>query len=173
MHTIQISYHSKSEWPWLDLSSSLKVKRNDIIERTKAINIRRGWGLANLNVICKGSRFLTCHSRYSPVLTNTKIKFRSMENVNFDKHKNWCRGVFMRKSHEYKKEKTIRPTCGRTTNKNPTHWPTGYTAKLKWHMKKKMICFCGRFTFVVFKIVLHFRVVLRLWKILSYVCGGA
>ncbi len=34
-----------------------------------------------------------------------------------------------------------------------------------------MVYFCGRITFVVFKIVSHFRVVLRLWKSLSYVCG--
>ncbi len=40
------------------------------------------------------------------------------------------------------------------------------------HEKKGLLC--GRFTlnFVGFKIVLHFRVVLRLWKSLSYVCGG-
>ncbi len=30
----------------------------------------------------------------------------------------------------------------------------------------------GGVTFVAFKIVLHFRVVLRLWKSVSYVCGG-
>ncbi len=35
-----------------------------------------------------------------------------------------------------------------------------------------VVYYCGRFTFVGFKIVLHFRVVLRLWKSLGYVCGG-
>ncbi len=35
-----------------------------------------------------------------------------------------------------------------------------------------VVYFCGGFTFVAFKIVLHFRVVLRLWKSVSYVCGG-
>ncbi len=35
-----------------------------------------------------------------------------------------------------------------------------------------MVYSCRRITFVVFKIVLHFRVVLRLWKSLSYVWGG-
>ena len=35
-----------------------------------------------------------------------------------------------------------------------------------------VVYFCGRFTFVGFKIVLHFRGILRLWKSMSYVCGG-
>ncbi len=35
-----------------------------------------------------------------------------------------------------------------------------------------VVYFCGRFAFVGFKIVLHFRVVLRLWNRLSYVRGG-
>ena len=47
----------------------------------------------------------------------------------------------------------------------------GYAAKLKWHVKKG-IYFCGRFTFVGFKIVLHFQVFSRLWESLSYVCEG-
>ena len=34
-----------------------------------------------------------------------------------------------------------------------------------------VVYFCGRFTFVGFKIVLHFGVILCLWKSLSYVCG--
>ncbi len=66
----------------------------------------------------------------------------------------------------------------------------GYAVKVKYHMKKKMVFFCGRFAFVGFKIVLHFQVYftfveksdlrlwrgLYLWKIglhlwVFYVCG--
>ncbi len=44
---------------------------------------------------------------------------------------------------------------------------------VKFHVPMiDMVYFCGRLTFVEFKIVLHFRGVLRLWKSLSYVCGG-
>ncbi len=44
---------------------------------------------------------------------------------------------------------------------------------VKFHVVPMIVVyFCGRFTFVGFKIVLHFRVVLRLWTSVSYVCGG-